>query len=81
MQTAQVFNDLDVSQAQATIAADRDRILKDIQDTRGMQQMTHDLKDALVKVRGGIGSYSRSYRRADAIAACSCHVESARDDM
>ena len=52
MQNAQVFNDLDVSQAKAMIIEDRDRILDQIESTSGMQQMTHDLKDALVKVRG-----------------------------
>jgi hypothetical protein len=46
-----VFNELNVSKAQAARTEDLDRILNSIRGTHGVMQMTHDLKDALVKVR------------------------------
>ncbi|KAG1677967.1 hypothetical protein FOA52_001385 [Chlamydomonas sp. UWO 241] len=44
----QVFINLDVSKAQATVHADLERILKDIEGDVGTHAMTHALKDALV---------------------------------
>ena len=83
MQNAQVFHDLDVSKAQTRFDEDRDRILEQIESTRGMQQMTHDLKDALVKVRVGLGRVVPAIAAAlipSLHLACGCHMESARDE-
>ena len=47
-QLEKVFINLDVSKAMATVVEDRDRILADIAADVGLQEMTHQLKDALV---------------------------------
>ena len=47
-QLGKVFIDLDVAKAKATVIADRDWILADIAADVGIQNMSHQLKDALV---------------------------------